>query len=369
MALRILRRLIFTLSALGLLTFAYVTARYMMIVALNPVELSVLEHADRFAHGQPLYLERVPPVPSMMPGVPIAISPAVGLFGAGLWIPRTLTVITTLLIAGLVLLSVRRETESWTLAAASAGFVFLGFGLLVEPPGFVRPESTMLLMSLLAFYVLRVTFGFFGALASALLFSFAFFSGPHAVWFIAGAVFATALDDRNRLLPFAGALVAMVGGGYFALLSAVGPSLNLNAWEAPLRTLSFNGASLLHYIGDHLLGKLGVLTLAAVLTLALPTQPWRGKGGLWMWMGAATLVLGLLSTQSTEIGSWVLMPSVVMLSILGPISIHRVTRHLSALPGANRLGGRGVVLAAVTLQFIVFLSCLSASRWLPGAPS
>jgi len=86
-------------------------------------------------------------------------------------------------------------------------------------------------------------------------------------------------------------------------------------------------------------------------------------------MAPATMVLGLVMTQSADLAAWALMPSVVMLSILGPISIHRVTRHLSALPGANRLGGRGVVLAAVTLQFIVFLSCLSASHWLPVAGS
>jgi len=84
-------------------------------------------------------------------------------------------------------------------------------------------------------------------------------------------------------------------------------------------------------------------------------------------MGIGALAAGLLSTQSTAFGPHALIPSVVALSLVGPISIQRVTRHLSAWPGSSRLGGQGVVLAALALQFIVFLSSVSPSQWLVSA--
>jgi hypothetical protein len=43
--------------------------------------------------------------------------------------------------------------------------------------------------------------------------------------------------------------------------------------------------------------------------------------------------------------------------------MQRITGHLSAWPGSTRLAGRGVVLAALALQFVVFLSCVSPSWW------
>jgi len=51
------------------------------------------------------------------------------------------------------------------------------------------------------------------------------------------------------------------------------------------------------------------------------------------------------------------------LAMLGPMSMQRVTGHLSAWPGSTRLAGRGVVLAALALQMIVFLTCVTPSRW------
>ena len=45
--------------------------------------------------------------------------------------------------------------------------------------------------------------------------------------------------------------------------------------------------------------------------------------------------------------------------VLGPISMQKITRHLSAWPGSTRLGGEGVVLAGLSLQFFMFFSRLS----------
>ena len=149
---------------------------------------------------------------------------------------------------------------------------------------------------------------------------------------------------------------------------SLGPWFNFCAWDGPVATLHFSLKGLLHYVCDHLLGKLGVSTLAAVLSFALPTRPWRGKSGLWMSFGIASLAAGLLATQNATFGPHDLIPGIIALAMLGPISIQRVTGHLSTWPGSTRLGGRGVVLAAITLQVIVFLSCLPPSDGTASAP-
>lgn len=368
---RTMLTLLFLVSALALVAFVYVAARVVgRPHAIDPVEVAVLEGAERLVHGDPLYVApATADVPSLMPGYPFAVSLLVRAFGPGLWEPRALALVATLLIALMVLAIIRMETESWTLATAGVGFLLLGYGLLAEPPGVARPETLMLLLVLLGFFVLRMTNGVVGVLLSALVFAAAFFTDLTAVWFVAAALFALVIDEHRRLITFTLVIGVLIGGGYVALSEALGPWFNFNAWDHPFAALRFSVLRPLHYVGDHLLGKLGVLSLAAVLSFAMPTQPWRGKGGLWMCMGVAALVGGLLSTQSSAFGPQSLIASVVVLALVGPISMQRVTRHLAAWPGSSRLGGQGVVLAALTLQFIVFLACLSPSRWLSGMVS
>jgi hypothetical protein len=221
---------------------------------------------------------------------------------------------------------------------------------------------------LLGFAALRTTHGIGGALLAALPFAAAYFTSPQAGVFMIAAVFAAALEGHRRLVAFTCALALLVGGGHVALSQALGPWFNHDMWDGPLQALRPNVVAPLHLVGDQLLGRLGVLTLAAVMSFAMPTAPWRGKGGLWMCMGIAALVAGLVSTQTTDAAPWALLPSVVALSVLGPLSMQRVTAHLSAWPGSNRLGGQGVVLIALALQFLVFLSSAASSRWVPAAP-
>jgi len=362
---------LFLVSTLALVAFVYVAARIVgRPHAIDPVEVSVLEGAERLAHGDPLYVApAAADEPSLMPGYPFAVSLLVGAFGPGLWEPRALALLATLLIALMILAIIRLETESWTLAVAGVGFLLLGYGLLAEPPAVARPETLMLLLALLGFFALRLTNGVVGVLLSSVLFAAAFFTDLAAAWFVAAAIFALMIDEPRRLVVFTLTIAVLIGGAYVAFSQMLGPWFNFNAWDHPLAALRFSAARPLHYVGDHLLGKLGVLSLAAVLSFAMPTQPWRGKGGLWMCMGIAALLGGLLSTQSTAFGPQSLIASVVVLALVGPISMQRVTRHLAAWPGSSRLGGQGVVVAALTLQFIVFLACLSPSRWLSGMVS
>lgn len=364
---RAVRAFLFLVSTAAVVAFLFVGVRLVMRPdVIDPTEGAVLEHAERFANGETTYLESSDLHDrALMPGFPLVVSVLLRMFGAGLWEPRFLALLAMLLLTGLVMVIVRLETSDWTLTVASAGSVLMGYGLLAEPPGMARPETLMLLLALLGFFALRITNGIWGALLAALLFAAAFYTGVQAAWWIAAALFALAFDERRRLVAFTLMIAATVGGGYLALSNALGPWFNFNAWDGPIQTMHFRPAGPLHYIGDHLLGKLGVPTLAAVLSFALPTPPWRGKGGLWMCMGIATLGAGLMSTQMETS----LLPTVIALGMLGAISMQRVTRHLSAYPGSTRIGGQSVVLAALALQFLVLFSCLSASRWLPDALS
>lgn len=331
---------------------------------LDLVEVVALERATAFARGTPAYVEPAHPgEPGMMPGLPLAVAPLVMAFGPDAWQPRAVALVCVLLIGFLVFRLVRLETSSWTLAVTSVGFLALGFNLMASPPGVVQPELLMLPLVILGFISLRLSDNFGGPLLSALAFTAALFTAPQAAWYIAAAFFALAVDSRQRLLVFTLAFAILAGGLHVLLSELWGPWFNWGAWGDPLHALRWDPTGPLLYVGGDLLGKLGVLTFAAVLSFALPTAPWRGKGGLWMCLGLAALAEALVATQTEGFGTDALIPSLVALALLGPISMQRVLGHLSAWPGSNRMIGQGVVLTALSLQFIMFFaSSLSAVR-------
>jgi hypothetical protein len=370
MALRMIRASLFLVTALAVGAFTFEAVRLLAWPqVVDPVETAVLDRAERFAKDGPLYADASEPsLRAVMPGMPVATSLLVRMFDARLWEPRLLALLATLMCAALVLVIVRRETDSWTLAVAGAGFAVLGHGLLAEPLGIGRPDMPMMLLALTGFMVLRHTNGAWGALLAAPLLGAAFFVDERAAWFIVAAIVACALEDWRRSVTLTFALAVCVGGGYVGLSQTFGPWFNYQAWDAPLRELRFDPGGLLRYVGDHLLGRLAVPTLAAVLSFAMPTAPWRGKGGLWMCFGIAAVIAGLAATQSADWGPHALLPGILALAMLGPMSMQRVTGHLSAWPGSTRLAGRGVVLAALALQMIVFLTCVTPSRWTRSGP-
>ena len=365
---RILRVFLFAATAFAVVGFSYVALRLMVDPhPIDPTEVQVLAGAQRIVEGGALYEGPVSSERLLMPGYPYAVSLLVREFGPDLWWPRLVALVCTMLIAGLVLAVVRLETSSWTLATASVGVAVMGLGVLAGFPGTALPTSVMLLLVMLAFLLLRLTKGWLTAIPVALLLTAAFFVEQSAGWFLGAALIATAPEGRARFFTLLGVSAAAIAGGYVGLSELLGPWFNFAAFDAPLGAMRFSILAPLDFVGDQLLGKLGVPTLAAVLSFAMPTEPWRGKGGLWMWMGLAGLAAGLAATQNSLTGPESVMPVVVALALLGPISMQRITRHLSSWPGSSRLGGHGVVLAALSLQFIVFLSTVTWSRWLPDA--
>ncbi len=364
MAFRLLRASLFLLTALVVAAFMVEAVRLVANPLLvEPVEGAVLQGAQRLVRGAALYDDSARPTnPAPMPVYPVVTSLLARTFGLHLWVPRLLALLATLTIGGLILTVVRIETRSWTLALSGLGVLFLGHALLAEQLGVARPETLMLSLVLLAFLELRVGSGLAAALSAALLLSAAVFVDLRAGWFVVAAAVAIAVEDRRRLVVFAAVVALVVGGGYVALSRAFGPWFNFAAWDGPLASMRANPWGLLHYVCDHLLGKLGISTLAVVLSFALPTRPWHGKSGVWMCFGVASFAAVLWATQRLDFGPHDQIPGIIALAMLGPISIQRVTGHLSTWPGSTRLAGRGVVLAAVTLQVIVLLSSLPLVR-------
>lgn len=336
--------------------------------APSPLEAQVLDLAGRLGHPGPLYDEPALPHPiSVMPGLPMA---AVGLsdaLGSHVWLIRLLSLVALLGVAGIIAAIVRVETGNATLAVASAGLLLAGFAALGGQPGAASPEPLMLVLVLAAFLSLRAIPGVGGAVIAALLVSAACFTQQQAIGFAAAVVLCLAFQGRSRLVAYVLGMALFGGGGYALLSRALGPWFNFYAWDVPVRSLQFAPIRLMDHLGGELLGTLGALTLATVLGLALPPQPWRGPGGLWLWMSLAALAAGLFATQSGPTAPLAALTSVAALALIGPMAMKSVTGHLSAWPGSGRMGGESVMLMALALQFVALFTRLSPTRLLAGS--
>jgi hypothetical protein len=361
---RLLRILLWLASASTVAAFAVVIARRIgSPLAADPIEGAVLDFARRIAEHRPLYMEPLLSAPSpMMPGFPAVVSLLLPSLGADLWVPRAISLAAMLATAGLVFAIIRAETLSWTLAVAGVGLMFAGCGLIVGRPEVARPESLMLMLVVASFTTLRYAKRTWGAVLAAVLLSAACFTHVTALWFVAAMIFYVVTEEHQRMVVLLPALALPLAAGQILLSRSLGQWFNYYAWDLPFSSLRFEPIQLLYFTGNEMLGRLGVLVFAALISLALPTPPWRGVRGLWMCMGASALAAGLLASQNPRAGAELLLPDVVVLTLLGLISMHSVTRHLATRPGPSRGDGRGVVLAALILQFIVFFATLPPDR-------
>jgi len=328
----------------------------------SSAESVMLEQAERIAEGRALYPgpEAARAVPTM-PGMPWLLSVFVTLFGAGLWEARLVTLLAALAMAAFAFVIVRAETSSGLLGTASAGLLLAGFAAFTLREGQASPEPLALALGFGALGALRFTHGLWGVVAAAALVAASFFVHPLGLGFVAAALAYLALHHSKHALVFVSAAAVLCGGGYVALSQGLGPWFNFNAWDGPVALLRFRPLHLLHALGDGLLGRLGVLTISAVLAFALPTRPWRGPTGLWMWGAFAGVAFALLATQNVRLSARELVPALVALAIVGPISAQRVTQHLAAWPGSSRLGGQSVVMVALALQFVILLAGATAA--------
>ncbi len=352
-----LRILLWLASALALAGYLALAWRALAGgAAADPVEASILEHAGRFAQGHWSYAEPHRGVVPLMPVFPIVVSWLVLLFDPGVWEPRLVSLLATLLTAIVVESIVRSETHSTTLGAAAAGLLLLSQGAATGVAAFARPEPLMLLLAIVGCQVLRYTSGILGALLASLLFCAGCFTHPAGLWFALAALLHLRFHDHRRLIAYGLGLAALVGAAQLGLSHALGPWFNYAAWDLALQAMRFAPATILRFVGTQLLGTLGVFTLITVLSFALPIRPWRGAVGIWTWMAFAALAAAIVMTQGGDSLGEATRATAMILAIVGPVSAQRITQHLSNWPGGNRMGGHAVVLTALALQFVTLLA-------------
>lgn len=336
----------------------------------DPSEKAIFDGAQRMVCGQHLYDEsNVSQTPAPMPGYTYIYAYAAGghdlRFRHLRWLAMGIALALALVVGALVQL----ETGSFTLAVASGAFVLLALDFAPGVPIAARPEVLMLLLVVLGFSVLRFTQGIWGALLAAPLFAVAYFVDQHTGWFLAAALISLGIEGRARLLTFTLASGLMLAAGFVLLSQRLGPWFNFNAWDAPLGSLYAHPGNALRYLTNHLLGKFSVWVLAALLAFAMPTQPWVGKRGIWMFLALAAIAGCLVSTQTNRFDPTLLIPGMVALALLGPIMVQRVAHHLSAGDDPDLPGSEGVIVTALMLQFLVLLSTMPIGRWVPDLAS
>jgi 4-amino-4-deoxy-L-arabinose transferase-like glycosyltransferase len=334
---------------------------------LDPIEGVTMDHVVRLAEGRPIYVK-----PSLdfvplaeMPGYPALTSLLARAFGPRLWEPRLISLLAALLIAALAFRIVWSETQHWTLGAAAAGLMLATSGLTGGRYDVARPDSLAMALSLAGLTALRFTDGIRGALAAALLLSLGCFTQLHAAWFLPAAAIHLWVADRRRLFPFLLGVAVVVGGGVWVLSRGLGPWFGFFAWEIPLRALRAGRIASIETLARALIGTLGLLTLPALLALVLPIPGWRGKSGLWTWAALGGLGAGLMAAFEPRGLASPLVPTAVIWSVAGPISLARVVGHLTAWPGSERMGRSSAVYLALVLQFVPLAGGLQ--KLLPAA--
>ena len=328
------------------------------------VEISILHEAGRIAHprAQAAAALEAPPL-SLLPGFPAVVASLIGVDPPRLELVRTVALTATLFTALLLLLVIRIETRSWTLALAAAGFGLAGQGLFATAPGIARPEALLVVLVLLAFAALRFFVGAVGSLLASVLLAAAFFVERSAIGFIAVALVAQAFESRGRCLTLAAATGALIAAGVLALPLLLGVGLDAGAWAPALAGLRFEPLEALRFAASHLFGRLGLFTLVAVLSFALSTQLWQGNRGVWIWLGAAAVAAGIVASQGPGPDPGALVPSIVVLALLGTLSLQRVVHHLSDSDEYEGPGGEGVILAGLAIQGLVFLAAAAEAPW------
>lgn len=364
MTTRILRLVAWVASAAIVGMYLFVAGRRLFApTPFESFETTILDFAVRLAHWKPLYDVPASTPVSIMPAFPLSVSVFVQAMGPALWEPRAVTLFATLALAAIVLMVVRTETESWTLGAVGAALALAGCAILAGPPGVARTEPLALVLAMAAFLTLRDIDGTLGAGMAGFLMAVACFTQQFALCFAAGAIAHLALEERRRVVPFLLVFAGLAGGGYVALSQVLGSWFNFYVSDVALATMRLNPVALVHVAGDLILGRMGILIVAALLSFALPNPLWRGPSGLWFWSGLAAIAAGLIASQSTSLGPQALVPCVVVFALVGPIAADKVAEHLSAWPGSSRRGGEAVVFAAMLLQFALYAAAVP-STWM-----
>lgn len=364
---RLFRYAAWLASGVAALGFGLLAARGLATPEpFDDTERGLIDVAARFQAHAPLYLAPADGgTAALLPGFPLVAAVLRETLGPDLLWLRIASLLALVGLAALATAVVREETQNSTLAAASAALLLAGYALVTGQPAAARPEPLMLLLALGGGLAMRSMPGAAGGLVGALMFSTAVFTDARALWFTAAALVYLTREDRGRLVAFTLGVAVFLAGGFVALSQVLGPWFNYYVFDVPLQSLRFDGHAMFQFLGTRLMGTLGVMTIMSVLSLALPTRPWRGAGGLWPCLALAAVAAALLGTQSTSPDPQSVAVCVAALALVGPISTHRVTQHLSTWPDSSRMAGEAVILLTLVLQFVALFASVPAGLVLP----
>jgi hypothetical protein len=368
-----LRAAVWLASLSAIVAFLMLAAiRLFYPLELDYIEGVMMDHVVRLAQGRPIYVEPTLEFITLayMPGYATVSSLLARVFGPALWEPRLVSLLAMCVNASLVARILWLETHERTLAVAGAGILIAAFGVTGAHYDVGRPDSLMLCLALSGLTVLRYTRRLRGAMLAALLLTCAFFTKQHAVWFVIAALFHLALSDRMRFWVFLA--VALVGcvGGYFLLRAWLGPWFSFFTWEVPTHWSSLDKVRILNYVGRGLFGTLGILTMAGLLSLALPDRPWEGPRGVWWWAALGAVCTGFMATLDPDAFRHVINPTVLMFSVLGPLALWMVVGHVSAWPDGSEVSRpvrSSVLYVLLIAQFLPMAYSLHDQRPHPRA--
>lgn len=318
---------------------------------LDCIEGVMMDHVTRLAHGQPIFVE-----PSLE-FIPLAYMPGFAALSSlvtraagdpGLWQPRTVSFVASLLLMLLIAVIVHRETRRPLFGLAAAGLFAMGFGVAGGSYDLARPDSLMLLLAFTGLATLRRTRGPAGAAAAAMIMSLAFFTKQHAALLILGAAAHLAFQDRRRLPVFALAALAGCGGGYLLLTAWLGEWFRVFTWSIPRGWSEVDRGRILYYFADGLFGAAAPLSVALLLSLAFRPWTWAGQRGLWGWTALAAVGTGLMATLDANAYRHLFMPTLLACCVAAPIAVHALIGRLQqGEPGLLDAEVVGMLLLAV----------------------
>ena len=328
--------------------------------APTAAERMAVDYARHLRRNDAVYREPAPgTAQGVLPGLPLTLS----VLGVGMRGARAISMLSLVLSVLLLGSIVLHETGSRTAAAAAAGMLFYSAMFLTGSPGGALSEPLALLLVIAGFACLRMLGDIRGALVGSFLLAAACFTHGLAWPFLIAAFGHTLVRSRRSLVAMTLGTAVFLGVTYVMMSRDLGPWFNSAAWESMAIAMRTEPARLVGLASHDMLGTFSVMTLTIVLSFALPTKPWQGVVGVWMWLAFGAVAATALAVQGGGASS--LLPTIAALALAGPVVLDRLVRHLASLPNSSRLEGRDVLFAALALQFFELFAAVPGSALRP----